>query len=275
MGKNEERLKIEESFKMVMAIADLLGYGLAKSLDGNYCVLDTKDKKVGSAWIGEYKRSFLGWLKQLPKYGDYSIYIDDDRYHVCTDQFFFDKAPLYSVDIKDNKNSVALTLENGALWIALHVPGGGLDRTIPNLWLNDSSFRIESDDRKVAFDGETYTTSDIKDGQVRIITVQEFRDGIKIEETIGNIPQKPKFIEGQTLTDYISNDMVGITLLSQYDCIYSQFSFDKTLKEVTEVVGEDAFESSGLSLLYEQIEKEKKLSTEQKILILKDIVRRK
>lgn len=275
MGRNEESLKIEESFKMSTAIVDLLGYSLVEGENVDYYILDSKEQQVGQMHLSRYKRNLLDYFRRMPKFGVYRVFIDNDIYGVYTDRLF-DGAPNYYVKVKDNKNSIVFTLEDGTLRIMLYVPcediNEDLNRRCPNLWVNDSSFIILSDNGKVTFDGKVYTASYIVDNEERIITVQEFRGGIKIEETIGNIPQEPKFIEGQTLTDYISVDPIGITLLGQYDCIYSQFPFTKTLKEV---VGEDAFQSSGLSLLYEQIEKEKKISPEQKILILKNLVGKK
>lgn len=75
---------------------------------------------------------------------------------------------------------------------------------------------------------------------------------------------------GHTIDEYISNDSFGTGLLSQFDCLYSQLPFTKSLREI---ISEDLIISSGLSLLFEAVDKGKGVSQEQRIKTLDDIIK--
>ena len=75
-------------------------------------------------------------------------------------------------------------------------------------------------------------------------------------------------VSGKTLEEFVINDEVGLNLLTWFECIYSQLPFTKSLKEI---IGEKRIKKTKLSLLYDQIDKEKKVSVEEKIKILKGI----
>lgn len=70
------------------------------------------------------------------------------------------------------------------------------------------------------------------------------------------------YIKGHTVEEYIKNDSLGIMLLGQFMCLYSKLGFDMPLSEL---IGEKLVKSSGLSILFEAIDKEKKVSPRQKL----------
>ena len=118
----------------------------------------------------------------------------------------------------------------------------------------DKGFRIVANHENVELFPQKYEQQfRNQDGYMQNRCIQQVDDGLHIEDIIEDGKNTPihSIING-TLEEYVSSDSKGREILNQFNAMLSKCHFTK---ELTEIIGEDVLDQSGLSLLSTQIDK--------------------
>ena len=283
---------MERSYAKAEYVVNLLRYHIGNNDGrGNYPVLDTDDNKVGI-------------IKWKSKEGEYDISVKSADYLVDINYEARQGDKPYRIEIlngqlKGYKIEFTIVDPNEYETIVCGIKISNPDDEYLELsWCHwdQEGFKISSSSESVNLKHKDEYEHKAKysdgSGYKYHVMANKFRnDDLLLEDktVTVTVPEKDKAhncalgyelleqvvsvvkthrVAGKTINDFIINDQVGLNLLTWFECIYSQLPFAKSLKEV---IGEKRIKKTKLSLLYDQIDKEKKVSVEEKIKILKGI----